>query len=146
MVTLIEPTFVFEKNNYLNHVDETYDLLHVYISLKLMFHNEACTIPDEIGTTLADLFGKQDEMRGHMLEVELSSLDPKNFDNIQELFTEFNSLLIHLKGCSVDKSTQETQLILSILVKLGLHYVVSISSFHTNRFTLESTWKMLTLD
>jgi hypothetical protein len=43
----------------------------------------ACKTPNEIWTTLESLFGKQDEMRGHMLEVELNTLDPKSFDNIQ---------------------------------------------------------------
>jgi hypothetical protein len=63
---------------------------------------------DEIWIKLDGLFGKHDEMRGHMLEVELNSLDPRNFDNIQDFFMKFKSLLLHLKGHSVDKSTQET--------------------------------------
>jgi hypothetical protein len=109
MVTEIEPTSVIKKNRYLNHMDEAYNLLCVSMSPELLFHIEACTRPDEIWTKLEDLFGKQDEMRGHMLEVELNSLDLRNFDNIQDLFMKFKSLLLHLKGCSVDKSTQETQ-------------------------------------
>jgi hypothetical protein len=95
---------------------------------------------------LEDLFGKQDEMRGHMLEVKLNSLDLRNFDNIQDFFTKFKSLILHLKGCGIDKSTQHIQLILSILAKLGLDCVVFVSSFHTNRFTSGATWKMSTLD
>jgi hypothetical protein len=47
----------------------------------LWFHATACKTPNEIWTTLEGLFGKQDEMRGHMLEVELNTLDPKSFDN-----------------------------------------------------------------
>jgi hypothetical protein len=35
-------------------------------------------------------------MRGHMLEVELNTLDPKSFDNIQDLFTKFKSLILSL--------------------------------------------------
>jgi hypothetical protein len=81
---------------------------------------------------MEDLFGKKDEMRGHMLKVEMDSLDLRNFDNIQEMFRMFKSLLLHLQGCGIDKSTQHNQLILSILEKLGLDYVVFISSFHTN--------------
>jgi hypothetical protein len=59
------------------------------------------------GPHWSNLFGKKDEMRGHMLEVELNYLDPKIFDNIQDLFMKFKSLLLNLKGCGVDKSTQE---------------------------------------
>jgi hypothetical protein len=41
-------------------------------------------------------------MRGHILEVELNTLDPKSFD----------------------KSTQEKHLILTILTKLGPEYAI----------------------
>jgi hypothetical protein len=58
-------------------------------------------------------------MRGHILEVELNTLDPKSFDNIQDFFTKFKYLLLILGECGIDKSTQEKQLILTILAKLG---------------------------
>jgi hypothetical protein len=82
MVTEIEPTSTIKKNKYLNCMDEAYNLLCVFKSPEPLFHIEACTTPNEIWIKLEDLFGKQDEMRGHMLEVELNSLDPGNFDNI----------------------------------------------------------------
>jgi hypothetical protein len=47
----------------------------------------------------------QDEMRGHMLEVELNTLDPKSFDNIQDLFTKLKSLILSLGERGIDKST-----------------------------------------
>jgi hypothetical protein len=56
-------------------------------------------------TTLESLFGKQDEMRGHMLEVELNTLDPKSFDNKQDIFTKFKYLILSLAYCGIDKST-----------------------------------------
>jgi hypothetical protein len=82
---------------------------------------------------------KTNEMRGHMLEMELNSLDPRNFDNIQDLFMNFKSLLLHLKGCGIEKLTQHNYLLISILEKLGVDYVLFISSFHTNRFTSRTT-------
>jgi hypothetical protein len=42
---------------------------------------------------LEGIFGKQVEMRGNMMEVELLTLDPKRFENIQDLFTKFKDLL-----------------------------------------------------
>jgi hypothetical protein len=54
---------------------------------------------------LEGLFGKQDEMRGHMLEVELNTLDPKSFDNIQDFFTKFKNLILSLGECGIDKYT-----------------------------------------
>jgi hypothetical protein len=49
-----------------------------------------------------------------MLEVELNTLDPKSFDNIQVFFTMFKSLILSLESCDIDKSKQEDQLILTI--------------------------------
>jgi hypothetical protein len=45
-------------------------------------------------------------MRGHMLEVELNTLDPKIFENIQDFFTKFKSLILSLAYCVIDKSKQ----------------------------------------
>ena len=39
-----------------------------------------------------------------MMEVELLTLDPKSFENIQYFFTKFKDLLSQLKACGVDKS------------------------------------------
>jgi len=146
MAIEVDPTLVIKKNKYLNHMDEAYDLIYVSMSPKLLFHIELCTTPNEIWTKIEDLFIKKDEMRGHMIKVELNSLDLRIFDNIQDFFTNFKSLLIHLKGCGIDKSNQHNQLILSILSKLGLEYVVFVSTFYTMRFTSGATWKMSTLD
>jgi hypothetical protein len=69
-------------------------------------------------------------MRGHMLEVELLTLDPKIFDNIQDFFTKFKDLLSQLKACGVDKSKEEKQMVLTILSKLGPEFTVFVSTFH----------------
>jgi hypothetical protein len=85
-------------------------------------------------------------MRGHMLEVELLTLDPKSFKNIQDFFTKFKDLLSQLKACGVDKSKEEKQMVLTILSKLGLEFFVFVSTFHTVRFTSGATWKMPSLE
>ena len=81
-----------------------------------------------------------------MLEVELNTLDPKIFDNIQKSFTKFKSLLLILGECGIDKSTQENQLILTILAKIGPEYVVYVSTFHSGRYLMGTNWKMPTMD
>jgi hypothetical protein len=78
-------------------------------------------------------------MRGHMLEVDLLTLDPKSFENIQDFFTKFKDLLSQLKACEVDKSKEEKQMVLTILSKLGPQFLVFISTFHTIRFTSGAT-------
>lgn len=146
MIIEVEPNPVVEKSKYFNRMDEAFGLLCLSISLELLFHVEACKTPNDIWKTLETLFGKQDEMRGHFLENEFNSLDPRSFDNIQDFFTKFKSLLLQLKGCGIDKSKEESKLILAILSKLGPEYAVFVSAFHTVRLTTGETWKISTLN
>jgi hypothetical protein len=85
-------------------------------------------------------------MRGHMLEVELLTLDPKIFDNIQDFFTKFKDLLSQLKACRVDKSKEEKKMVLTILSKIGPKFSVFISTFPSIRFSSGATWKMPSLE
>jgi hypothetical protein len=82
---------------------------------------------------------KTDEMRGHMMEVELPKLDPKSFDNIQYFFKKFKDLLSQLKACEVDKSKEEKQMVLTIISKLGPEFFVFVSTFHSVRFASRAT-------
>jgi hypothetical protein len=100
-------------------MDEAFGTICGLISLELLFHISSYKTPNEAWTTMEGLFGKQDEMRGHMLEVELLTLDPKTFDNLQDFFTKYKDLLWQLKACGVDKSKEEKQMVLTILYKLG---------------------------
>jgi hypothetical protein len=145
MTTETKPTSTIEKMRWVNRKDEATRLLLDLIFTDLWFHVVACKTPNEIWTTLEGLFGKQDEMRSHMFEVELNTLDPKSFDNIQDFFTKFKSLLLNLGECGIDKSIQEKKLILTILDKLGPKYAVYVSNFHSGRCFLGTNWKMPTL-
>jgi hypothetical protein len=95
---------------------------------------------------LEGLFGKQDEMRGHMLEVELLTLDQKSFENIQYFFTKFKDLLSQLKAYGVDKYKEEKQMVLTILSKLGPEFSVFVCTFHSVRFASGASWKMPSLE
>jgi hypothetical protein len=85
-------------------------------------------------------------MWGHMLEVELNTLDPKSFDNIQDLFTKFKSLILSLGECVIEKYTQEKHIILTILAKLGPEYTVYVSNFHSGRCLFGTNWKIPMMD
>jgi hypothetical protein len=137
---------VLEKTIWVKCKDEAIGILLELISIDLWFHVVTCKSPNEVWTTLEGLFGKKDEMRGHMLEVELNTLNRKSFDNIHDFFTKFKSFLFSLGECGIDKSTQEKQLILTILAKLGPKYVVYVSNFHSGRCLLDANWKMPTMD
>ena len=94
MATEVEPTTAIEKYKYLNRMDEAYGALCMNISLKLVYNISSCKYPNEVWTTMKGLFGKQDEMKGHMFKVDLLSLDPQSFNNIQDFFTRYKDLLL----------------------------------------------------
>ena len=79
-----------------------------------------------------------------MLENELISLSPSNFNTIQDLFTKLKSLRLQLKQCGIEK--QDEQLILSILSKLSLEYFVFVSTFYATKGALGTQFTMPSLD
>jgi hypothetical protein len=139
-------TSAIEKSKYLNCMDEALKTICSLISPNIFFHISFCKTPNEAWTTLEGLFGKHDEMRGNMLEVDQLTLDPKIFDNIQYFFTKFKDLPLQLKACGVDKSKEEKQMVLTILSNLGPEFFVFVSTFHSVRFASRATWKMPSLE
>jgi len=82
-----------EKERLFNNTDESYRILCLNMSLDLLFQVSAQKMPNELWSKLEVIFGKQDEMMGHMLENELISLRPSNLEYIQDLFSNFKTLL-----------------------------------------------------
>ena len=82
-------------------------------------------------------------MRVHQLENELISLNPSNFESLNDFFTKFKNLIYQLKQCKVEK--EDDQLILSILSKLSADYSVFVSTFQSVRITTPN-WNIPTLD
>ena len=70
----VEPQQYVEKNKFLNRLDEAFDFMCIQIFLDLLFHLEGLRTPKEAWDKLESLFGKQDELRGHILENDLVSL------------------------------------------------------------------------
>jgi hypothetical protein len=145
MNTKTEPTSAIEKSKYLNRMDEAFGTICSLISPELLFHISSYKTPNEAWTTMEGLFGKRDEMRGHMLEVELLTLDPKIFDNLQDFFTKYKDLLSQVKACGVDKF-EEKQMVLTILSLLGPEYSVFVSTFHSVRLASGATWRLPSLE
>jgi hypothetical protein len=77
MATEIEPALAMEKSKYFNRMDEAFGLICMSISFELLFHIESCNTPNKVWTMLEGIFEKQDEMCGHMLKIELNSVDPR---------------------------------------------------------------------
>ena len=62
-----EPHHPTEKNKFLNRLDEAFGFLCTHISRHLLFHLEGLNTPKEDSDNLKSLFGKQDDIRGHIL-------------------------------------------------------------------------------
>ena len=129
-------TIIFEKAKWHNRLDEAYGLLCLSISLDLLFHLDELTTPNQVWTQLESLFGVQDELRAHQLEIALFSMSPRSFNSIECFFTKFKSLFLILKHCGIYKKYD--QLILSILSKLGPKYSVFVSTFHATRLVVSN--------
>ena len=89
-----EPNVVIEKAKWHNRLDEAYRFLCLYISHDLLFYLYGLTTLNQVWTKLESLFGVQDELRAHQLEIELFSMNPSNFDSIEGFFTKFKSLVL----------------------------------------------------
>ena len=75
-------------------------------------------------TDKASFLNKKDEafrfLRVYQLENELMSLQPSNFETLNEFFTKFKHIVLLLKQCKVEK--EDDELILTILSKHGADY------------------------
>ena len=71
------------------------------------------------------------------------SLQPSNFETLNDFFTNFKHIVLLLKQCKVEK--EDDQLILTILSKLGADYSVFVSTFHVGKLTTRG-WNMPSLN
>ena len=124
-------------------MDEVFGFLCTHIFWEFLFHLEGLKTPKEAWEKLESLFGKQDEIRGNILENELIALQPSIFETIQQFFTKFKSLELECKQCKIDR--KDEQLVLSVLRKLGSEYFVFVFNFHLGRVSIPN-WKMPSLD
>ena len=79
----VEPQQYVEKSKFLNQLDEASSFMCIHISMNCMFHLEGLKTLKEAWDKIEYLFGKQDELRGHILENELIALQPNIFETIQ---------------------------------------------------------------
>ena len=99
MDTEEELSSMTDKARFLNKKDEASGFLCLSISLDLIFHLSGLNTPKEIWDKLKTLYGKQDDLRVYQLENELMSLQPSNFETLNEFFTKFKHIVLLLKQC-----------------------------------------------
>ena len=115
----IEPHNPAEKNKFLNQLEEAFGFLCTHISWDILFHPEGLKTSKESWEKIESLFGKQDELRGKILESDLIALYPGSFKTIQRFFKKFKSLALQCKQCEIERKYE--QLVLSVLRELVAH-------------------------
>lgn len=118
--------------------------LRKYVSDDLIFHIDKCTTIKEAWDFFKKLYGQVDEIKGYKLDSELTTLDLKDFDTIQDYVTKATELRAKLKDCGIDK--KDTQLVYNLLDKLPSEYVAFVSSFHTHRSAQGSSYTSPSFD
>ena len=133
MGTETEPNSTVDKSKYFNRLDEAFGKLCLIISRDLLFYVDSICTTNEFWLNLESLFWKNDEMRSHHLENELTSPSLAHYETIQDFFTKFKALVLQLKHYAIEK--KYVHLILSILSKLGPEYSVFVLTFHSSKLT-----------
>ena len=98
-----DPELDKDKANYMNRLDEAIGLMLFSVSRDLRFHIQDLDTPKEVWDKISSLFDKHDEMRIHQIENDLITLNPSNFESLNEFFTKFKNLIYLLKQCKVEK-------------------------------------------
>ena len=92
-----DPQQYVEKNKVLNRLDLAFGFMCTHMSWDILFHIERLRTLKEAWDKLEFLFGKQDEILGHILENELIALQPNSFESIKQFFTKYKSLVLQCK-------------------------------------------------
>ena len=93
METKVEPIDYVDKEKYWNRLNEAYGCLFLSISRDRLFHIKGLKTLKEVWDKLTSLFDKQDDLRIYHLENELISLNPANFETLNDFFTKFKNLV-----------------------------------------------------
>ena len=97
MDTKDEPGSATEKSRFLNKKDEAFGFFCLSISWDLLFHLLGLKNPKKIWDKLETLYGKHDDLRFYQLENELMSLQPSNFETLNDFFTKLKHTVLLLK-------------------------------------------------
>ena len=86
------------KDIFLNKKDEAFGFLCLSISRDLLFHISRLNTPKENWDKLETLYGNKDDLRVYQLENELMSLQPSDFDTLNEFFHKVQAHCLTIEG------------------------------------------------
>ena len=138
--TMVAP-FDPDKLSEWNHNNKvSIGTLRKYVHEDLIFHIDNCKIVKEAWDKFASLYAKVDKARGFELDENLMSLDPKEFDTIQDYITKAHELRSMVKDCGI--TIEDEKLIYNLMRKLPPKYASFVLSFNTHKLTLGSSYTM----
>ena len=82
--------------------------------------------------------------RGFEVDNNIMSLDPMEFDIIQDYITKAHELRSIVKDCGI--TIEDEKLIYNLMRKLPPEYASFVSSFNTHNLTLGSSYTMPSFD
>ena len=86
----------------MNESNEALGFICIHIFTELLLHLDGLKNPSEVWHKLKSLFF-EDEFRVHILENELISLQPNNFETIEKFFSKIKYLVMQWKKCGIKK-------------------------------------------
>ena len=95
--TEVELGSAIKKSRFLNKKDEAFGFLCLSIFEELLFHLMDLKTPKEIWDKLETLYKNHDDLRVYHLENELMSLQPSNFETLNDFFIKFKHTVLLLK-------------------------------------------------
>lgn len=134
-----------DKINEWNHNNKVaIGTLRKYVYEDPIFHIDNCKIVKEAWDKFASLYAKVDKARGFELDENIMSLDPKEFDIIQDYITKAHELRSMVKDCEI--TIEDEKLIYNLMRKLPPVYASFVLSFNTHKLTLGSSYTMPSFD
>ena len=105
-----EPNSDKDRAKYMNRLDESLGHLLSSVSQGIWFHILELKTPKLVWDNISSLFDKHDEMRIHQLENDLITLNPSDFESLNEFFSKFKNLIYQLKQCKEEKDEDDSSL------------------------------------
>ena len=90
--TMVAPSNPDKLNEWSHNNKVIIHTLRKYVHQDLIIHIDNCKIVKEAWDIFSSLYGKVDKDRGFELDENIISLDPKEFDLIQDYITKVHEL------------------------------------------------------
>lgn len=131
--TMVSPCGPNKLNEWNHNNKVAIGTLRKYVHEELIFHFDNCKVVKEAWDKFASLYTKVDKARGFELNENIMSLDPKEFDTIENYITRAHELRSMVKDCGI--TIKDEKLIYNLMRKLPVEYASFFSSFKTHKLT-----------